>query len=66
MFTPEDTIVAVATPPGRGGLGVVRLSGPSANTIARALLDRATPLRPRHATVARILDQLGIEGVGSL
>ena len=56
MFTPEDTIVAVATPPGRGGLGVVRLSGPRAATIARALLDRADPLRPRHATVARILD----------
>ena len=56
MFTPDDTIVAVATPPGRGGLGVVRLSGPKANTIAKALLDRATPLRPRHATVARILD----------
>ena len=56
MFTPDDTIVAVATPPGRGGLGVVRLSGPRAAIIARALLDRADPLRPRHATVARILD----------
>ncbi|HCQ99358.1 MAG TPA: hypothetical protein DIU48_08045, partial [Acidobacteria bacterium] len=28
MFARDDTIVAVATPPGRGGLGVVRLSGP--------------------------------------
>ena len=56
MFTPDDTIVAVATPPGRGGLGVVRLSGPRAETIAGALLDRSEPLRPRHATVARILD----------
>ena len=56
MFTPDDTIVAVATPPGRGGLGVVRLSGPQAATIAGTLLDRSEPLRPRYATVARIVD----------
>ena len=56
MFTPDDTIVAVATPPGRGGLGVVRLSGPQAATIAGTLLDRSEPLRARHATVARIVD----------
>ena len=56
MFTPDDTIVAVATPPGRGGLGVVRLSGPQAATIAGMLLGRSAPLRPRHATMARILD----------
>ena len=59
MFTPDDTIVAVATPPGRGGLGVVRLSGPGAQTIALALLGRSEPLRPRHATVSRILDHAG-------
>ncbi len=56
MFTPDDTIVAVATPRGRGGLGVVRLSGPRAATIAEGLLDRSEPLRPRHATLAKILD----------
>jgi tRNA modification GTPase len=54
MFSPDDTIVAIATPPGRGGIGVVRISGPSSHDIARALLDRATPLEPRHATFARI------------
>ncbi|PYR53482.1 MAG: hypothetical protein DMF91_28270, partial [Acidobacteria bacterium] len=27
MFSTADTIVAIATPPGRGGIGVVRLSG---------------------------------------
>ncbi len=59
MFTPDDTIVAVATPPGRGGLGVVRLSGPGATSIARALLDRSKALRARHATVARVLDRTG-------
>ena len=34
MFSTSDTIVAIATPPGRGGLGVIRLSGPDASRIA--------------------------------
>ena len=34
----DDTIVAIATPPGRGGIGVVRLSGPEAREIARPLV----------------------------
>ncbi len=34
----DDTIVAIATPPGRGGIGVVRLSGPEALKIARPML----------------------------
>ena len=33
----DDTIVAIATPPGRGGIGVVRLAGPEARAIARAI-----------------------------
>ena len=54
MFAADDTIVAIATPPGRGGIGVVRLSGPEACRIARALIGRKTPLQARHATFARI------------
>jgi tRNA modification GTPase len=34
----DDTIVAIATPPGRGGIGVVRVSGPEARAIARPML----------------------------
>ena len=34
----DDTIVAIATPPGRGGIGVVRLSGPKAVELALPLL----------------------------
>jgi tRNA modification GTPase len=34
----DDTIVAIATPPGRGGIGVVRLSGPEAVRIAHPML----------------------------
>ena len=37
MHDLEDTIVAVATPPGRGGVGCVRLSGPAAHPIASGL-----------------------------
>jgi tRNA modification GTPase len=53
VYTPDDTIVAIATPPGRGGLGVVRLSGAEAHRVALDLTGRAEPLIPRHATFAR-------------
>ena len=53
MFSTSDTIVAIATPPGRGGLGVIRLSGPDAPRIAMRLIGRDHPLKPRHATFAR-------------
>jgi tRNA modification GTPase len=55
-----DTIVAVATPPGRGGIGVVRLSGPAVAAIAEALLGHLPA--PRHAWFARFLDEAG-EGI---
>lgn len=54
MFSPDDTIVAVATPQGRGGIGVVRISGPGALRAGAALSRRDTPLAPRHATFATI------------
>jgi tRNA modification GTPase len=54
-FTTDDTIVAIATPPGRGGIGVVRLAGPRAVEIATSLTGRDEPLAPRHATFTRIL-----------
>jgi tRNA modification GTPase len=54
VFTTDDTIVAIATPPGRGGLGVVRLSGPDSTRIALELCGRAPMLEPRRATFARI------------
>jgi tRNA modification GTPase len=61
MFTSDDTIVAIATPPGRGGLGVVRISGSRATAIAGVLLDCSQPLQPRHATVARLVTRVGHE-----
>jgi tRNA modification GTPase len=59
MFSTDDTIVAIATPPGRGGIGVVRMSGPIARHIANGLLDRVR-LEPRRATFTRVLDATGI------
>src|SRR3954466_10276915 len=51
MFSPSDTIVAIATPAGRGGIGVIRISGPSAHDVARMLASDRPPLRPPHATL---------------
>ena len=51
-----DTIVAVSTPPGRGGIGIVRLSGPQSVFIARHLLRIVAPLDHAHAHFARVLD----------
>lgn len=44
-----DTIVAIATPPGRGGIGVVRVSGALVAAIIDAVVGR--PLLPRTATL---------------
>ena len=63
MFASDDTIVAIATPPGRGGLGLVRISGPRAAAIAGVLLDRSKPLEPRRATLARLVTRAGNETV---
>jgi len=38
VFEPNDTIVALATPPGRGGIGVIRLSGPGSLQILQKLV----------------------------
>ena len=53
-----DTIVAISTPPGRGGIGIVRLSGPAARAIAEPLLRLRHPLAPAQARFAELLDHL--------
>lgn len=57
MPAPEDTIVALATPPGTGGVGVVRISGGDAERIARAMLGSLP--EPRVATFATFVDVRG-------
>jgi tRNA modification GTPase len=54
---PTDTICAIATPPGSGGLGIVRLSGPAVPEIARQLTGRLP--RARFATLADFRDDQG-------
>ena len=54
-----DTIAAVATPPGRGGVAIVRVSGPQAAGIALAMFGRLPA--PRVATRARFTDGSGTE-----
>ena len=49
-MSPQETIVAAATPPGRGGIGIVRLSGPQVPELARIILGSVPT--PRIATVA--------------
>jgi tRNA modification GTPase len=51
-----DTIVAVSTPPGRGGIGIVRLSGPEAASIATQLVRLRQPLEHGRARLADVLD----------
>src|SRR3990167_9193910 len=40
-----ETIAAIATPPGRGGVGIVRVSGPQAAKIAKAILKTVPPIK---------------------
>jgi tRNA modification GTPase len=69
MFSTDDTIVAIATPPGRAGLGVIRVSGPDAQAVASRLLTRRDPLTARHATLSHVrdltTDERGSDGEGS-
>jgi tRNA modification GTPase len=52
----DDTIVAVSTPPGRGGIGVVRLSGNAARNIGEAMLRLKRPLEAGHASFGELID----------
>ena len=54
----RTTIAAIATPPGRGGVGVIRLSGPKSYAIAEALSQTALP-KARYAGFRKFLDERG-------
>jgi tRNA modification GTPase len=51
-----DTIAAISTPPGRGGIGIVRLSGPQAAEMATQLVRLRQPLEHARARLADVLD----------
>ena len=56
-----EPIVAIATPPGRGGIGIVRISGHEARLVASSLLrfPEGADWIPRHATLAELIDDNG-------
>jgi tRNA modification GTPase len=53
----SDTIAAIATPTGRGGIGIVRISGRNAKSIALKLIGNIP--KPRYASLSRFLDENG-------
>jgi tRNA modification GTPase len=52
----DDTIVAIATPSGRGGIGVVRLAGPEARGIAAPMLRLKHDLEPGRAVFGELIE----------
>jgi tRNA modification GTPase len=52
----DDTIVAIATGPGRGGIGVVRLAGPEARAIAQPMLRLKRDLEAGHAVFGELIE----------
>ena len=65
MVVIDDTIAAIATPPGRGGVGIVRLSGANAPKIAKQLIDKgpnsqeSQDLKARQAMFCSFFEQDG-------
>ena len=55
----DDTIVAIATPPGHGGIGVVRLAGPEALAIAQPMLRLTHELQPGRAISGELIEPGG-------
>ena len=53
----NETIAAIATPPGNGGVGIIRISGPAAAKIAASIIKQ--PLRPRQASFSPFIDADG-------
>lgn len=58
-LTSQDTIAAQATAPGRGGVGIIRVSGPAASKVAQAVIGNIP--EPRYAQYGPFLDENGAE-----
>ncbi|MCX7085721.1 MAG: tRNA uridine-5-carboxymethylaminomethyl(34) synthesis GTPase MnmE [Methylococcales bacterium] len=55
MLIHQYTIAAIATPPGNGGVGIIRISGTNVTEIAQKILNK--PLKARHAIYSAFLDE---------
>ncbi len=65
MLLNQDTIAAIATPPGNGGVGIIRISGTLVTEIAKHLLNKS--LIPRHALFTSFInndDSIIDSGIG--
>jgi tRNA modification GTPase len=62
----DDTIVAIATPPGRGGIGVIRLAGPESTKIALTMLRLKHDLEPARAVFGELIEPEDACGGASL
>jgi tRNA modification GTPase len=62
----DDTIVAIATPPGRGGIGVVRIAGPRAQEIAKPMLRLRHDLEPGRAIFGELVEPCGAGAIARL
>ena len=58
----DDTIVAIATPPGRGGIGVVRLAGADARAIAEPMLRLKLPMEAGRAVFGELIEPVDESG----
>jgi tRNA modification GTPase len=59
----QETIVAISTPPGRGGIGIVRLSGTHALAIANGLIRASAPLEHARARLGEVVDPEGTQKI---
>lgn len=58
IFHMEDTIAAIATPSGEGGIGIIRISGPEAkNILARIFVSGKEEIKPRELTYGHIVNK---------
>ncbi|MFN8570440.1 MAG: tRNA uridine-5-carboxymethylaminomethyl(34) synthesis GTPase MnmE [Gemmatimonadaceae bacterium] len=57
MLLDHDTIAAISTPPGRGAIAIVRVSGEAAFDIGRSIMER-WPLSTRHCVLSRVKDPI--------
>ncbi|RKZ48314.1 MAG: tRNA uridine-5-carboxymethylaminomethyl(34) synthesis GTPase MnmE, partial [Gammaproteobacteria bacterium] len=62
MVVTNDTIAAIATPPGRGGVGIIRLSGADAPTIAKQLLEQGSQSQDLGTREARFSSFIAEDG----
>ena len=62
----DDTIVAIATPPGRGGIGVVRFAGPEARAIAAPMLRLKRELESGRAVLGELVEPCGAGALANL